>query len=458
MSYLSFMSECQQCKELEKRIASFEKLVAESKAVIESQRETIAVLMSDSKDDSDNDSPPPAPSGYLDKVRKKKQGKQFGKKKKKRGAKKGHKGHGRIVSENADEENHLTLERCPDCGGELIEVKKPEKRVQEDLLIKKIVTRIHVHRYECSCCRKEVKAEFDGGFIGPAAKSFTTLMHYHCGVPLNKIREALSWFDFKVSEGSMALWGKKYGEKFSNKYETLKKNLKKSGHVNVDETGWPVDGKNQWLWVFRSPDAVVFRIDKSRSSAVPVEIIGNDYDGVVVSDFFSAYNKVNGKKQKCLVHLLREMRDWGKSAIFEQRALRYCFGLVFMRAKKLLECKPDLQPEIYSAKVEKFLRKFDDFLMNDYSDSDCIRLMKRMRKYKDSLWTFLKADVPCHNNAAELAIRRSVVNRKVSNGNRSDSGARVQEILLSIIATARMHGVNLLKALQNPANFALNTS
>jgi transposase len=85
----------------------------------------------------------------------------------------------------------------------------------------------------------------------------------------------------------------------------------------------PVDGKNQWLWVFRIPEAVAFRIGKSRGSATPVEVLGDDCQGVLVSDFFSAYNKVGGKKKKCLVHLQREMRGWGESENFEQRLINF---------------------------------------------------------------------------------------------------------------------------------------
>ena len=76
--------------------------------------------------------------------------------------------------------------------------------------------------------------------------------------------------------------------------------------------------------------------------------------------------------------------------------------------------------------------------------------MKSLRKHSSELWTFLSEDVPYHNNHAELAIRHSVVNRKVSYGNRSKSGAGVQEILMSIIQTAKLQGKNLLDIMLKP--------
>jgi hypothetical protein len=85
-----------------------------------------------------------------------------------------------------------------------------------------------------------------------------------------------------------------------------------------------------------------------------------------------------------------------------------------------------------------------------FSGVDCTRLMKRLSRHRNELWTFLWEEFTHHNNAAELALRRGVVNRKVSNGNPSNRGARVQEVLLSTIQTARLQGKNLMETLLDP--------
>lgn len=421
----------------------------------------VSLLQGDADSDNDDDDGPGSPgdSGYLEKV-KKKPGKQFGKKKKKksRGARKGHAGHGRAKCQAIDREVDLTLECCPDCGGELTQTRKPEVCVQEDLVITKVATKFSIHRYACEGCGLEVKPVFAGGFIGPVTKSFTTLLHYYSGVPFGKIREMLGWFGFRISEGTLALWGKKLGEKFENFYDGLKEGLKSTAYVNVDETGWPVDGKNRWMWVFRSPESVLYTIDRSRGSRVVEDVLGNSYNGVLGSDFFSAYNPMDCQKQKCHVHLLREVRGWDESKSFEKRAFHYGMHRVFEEAKALSERKDELPKDVYERKATQFIRDFESFLENRFSDADCTRLMKRLSRHRDELWTFLSEDVPHHNNAAELALRRVVVNRKVSNGNRSDVGARVQEVLLSTIQTARLQGKNLLETLLNPKALSWNTS
>ena len=79
--------------------------------------------------------------------------------------------------------------------------------------------------------------------------------------------------------------------------------------MNIDETGWKDKGIKYWAWVFCSPVVSFFWIAKSRSSKVLKEILGETYDGTIVSDFFGAYVKYANKLQQfCLAHLIRDIK------------------------------------------------------------------------------------------------------------------------------------------------------
>ena len=93
--------------------------------------------------------------------------------------------------------------------------------------------------------------------------------------------------------------------------------------VYADETGWRTDGKNGWLWAVATPTQTVYHINKSRSGAVIEELLGKAFGGTLVSDFYSAYSKMNCKKQKCLVHLLRELTETGEKSL-EFAASAFC--------------------------------------------------------------------------------------------------------------------------------------
>ncbi len=75
------------------------------------------------------------------------------------------------------------------------------------MVFTKVATNFSIHRYACEGCGCEVEVPFAGGFIGPVAKSFTTLLHYYSGAPFGKILEMLGWVGFRVSEGALALRG-----------------------------------------------------------------------------------------------------------------------------------------------------------------------------------------------------------------------------------------------------------
>jgi len=395
-------------------------------------------------------------SDYLEKLKSKTIAKV--REKNNRGAKEGHKGHGRKKCQRIDREMDLTLNSCPICNGKLHEHKKPEEHVKEDLVIINVATKYRVHRYECENCKEEVKPYYEQGFFGDNVKTYASLLHYYLGMPLKKISEFFSWFGLDVSSGSMVSWAVKSSEKFRDFYDKLKESLKNSPHINIDETGWPVDGDNRWLWVFVSPLGSYITINKSRGSKVIKDTLGDSFNGVIISDFYGAYNKIDSKKQKCLVHLLRDLKKWDKSENQEKRAFHYEFHRIFQDSRKLIFQKDGLLSDVYEKRLLDFYKDFDYFLDTKYSDKDCKRILKRLIKYRDELWTFLEENVPFHNNDAEREIRRSVINRKVSCGNRSDKGTNIQEILLSVINTVKMKGQNLLDIFQNPNKLSPNLS
>ena len=62
----------------------------------------------------------------------------------------------------------------------------------------------------------------------------------------------------------------------------------------------------------------------------------------------------------------------------------------------------------------------------------------------DDLFRFTQdKKVDGDNNLAERGLRKVVIIRKISNGSRSDSGAEILEVLLSVVETARLQKCKL---------------
>ena len=236
-------------------------------------------------------------------------------------------------------------------------------------------------------------------------------------------------------------------------YEELVKSLKRSGFIHVDETGWKVEGQNRWLWKFSTKKVSITHIDKSRGQKVVGKILGKEYEGVLISDFLSAYNKITTKaKQRCLIHLLRDLKKVIEYWQGDPVVLRYC-----ERLKEIFETAIELYKEYaekewdrkYYLKRKRIVRQLGDFNFPDPNKRILKRFAKRLNRHKEELFTFLfEKDIDYHNNHAEQQIRPDVIFRKVTFGNRSEKGVENHNVLVSVLQTAKLNGLAPLDTLK----------
>ena len=196
-------------------------------------------------------------------------------------------------------------------------------------------------------------------------------------------------------------------------------------------------------------------IDLHRDHDVVERILGRDFDGVLITDCFLAYDPLTYDKSKCVGHLLRRchtlVESGHTSAIrFSEQAARLLRG-----ALKLKERKSTLSEHGYRTACGRLEAAFDRLLARHYRQADTVRFVKLLRKQRPYLLTFLYVDaVAATNNAAERELRPAVIIRKTNGCNRSTNGATAHAILGSVIRTAHKHGhdfVDLTKRmLQQP--------
>jgi len=370
-------------------------------------------------------------------------------KKKKRGRKKGSKGTSRRIPDHVDEVVDMILFFCPDCGEPLGESFETTKRYIEEIIPSKPhVTQVNTHRYYCTCCKKPVSAQSEDALpkcrLGLNVTFLAAYMKYELHLPLEKIRKNLELcFGLKTTATTIYRHIKLLSEHYKEEYDKIREYIRESEALNVDETGWRIKGINHWLWAFTRKDAAFFKIDRRRSGDVPIGVLGKDFKGVITADFYSAYNRLLCRQQKCWVHLVRAVK---KFAHHNEETKKFYKALKRLMKDMALfiETNPP-QKKIAKAK-KRYQRRLNRIMNKPYTDPDCIRIAKRIKKHKDSLLTFL--DVPSveyHNNAAERIIRAFVVMRKISAGNDSRQGADTHEIMMTVIVTHILRGENFLK-------------
>ena len=369
---------------------------------------------------------------------------------KRRGRPNGHAGARRSAPLRIDHRAEHKLKCCPDCGHRVGRPRAARRRLIEDIEPTQAAATEHtIHQYYCQHCQKRVEPKVTQALpksaIGNRALALTAWLHYGLGTTVSQIEQVLTRvFQLPVSGGGLAQQWQRLGEILRPWHAQIGEQARGAAVLHADETGWRVGGRLSWLWCFTAPTLTYYTIDRSRGAGVLLEFLGECFAGTLVSDFFGAYNKIAAdRRQVCLVHLLREIKrvsERNKSENWLQFART--LGRILKDAIRLA-ARGDRDTADYASKRERIKRRLEDLCYGDIRDGDAVRLMKRLFKYEDYLFTCLdELAVPPDNNRAEREIRPAVIARKNSFHNTSDRGAQTQAALMSIYRTLKLRGLD----------------
>ena len=218
--------------------------------------------------------------------------------------------------------------------------------------------------------------------------------------------------------------------------------------VHADETGWQEDGHNGYVWTFSTPDLRYF-LRRNRGKAVVDEVLGDEFAGVLVSDFYAAYHHYDGPKQRCWAHLLRDIHDLRVLYPDDHRLSQWADAIhqLYCQAKAFTH-PAEQQRRAAQLVLERRLLALCRPFLDDPSAAQA-KLCRRMENHIKELFVFVAhPEVPPDNNAAERSLRPVVISRKVSGGTRSERGTETKMTLASIFGTWRAQGLNPLSACQ----------
>jgi len=374
------------------------------------------------------------------------------KKKKSPGRKKGHPGSARLRPETVDHFKEHTLRSCPACHGPVENPIKEYKRYTEDIppIEAPEVTEHTVHGYWCSRCKKvvfpAVTDALQNSVVGLRLVVFTAWLHYLVGVSVGNIVKLLSVVcRFKISAGGLTQAWKNLASLLEPTYTRIGDMISQSGVLNADETGWRLNGITHWLWCFTTKSLCYYLITKSRGSPVIKDVLGTVFRGILICDFWGAYNKISAlAKQRCFYHLFTELAKVDKvNHSPDWKTFRKTLARLLRDAVRLSSKKTQLAPQRFHRLKERLVYRLEQILTASHQDKDAKRLVKRLKRHRNELFTFLDHEnVSPYNNHAEQQMRKPVLTRKVSQQNRSDQGAKTQAILMSLFRTAELQGRN----------------
>jgi transposase len=344
-------------------------------------------------------------------------------------------------------------ESCPDCGTAFSSIGITRERVVEDIVLVRptVITKYVIERRWCPQCRRyhedAVSEALPRHRLGLHVLLFVVYQKVALGLSYGKIqRELRTYFGLTISVGELPGMVAEIAALFGPAYARLLHLMRQQAAIHIDETSWRVDGIPHWLWVFVNDVVALYVVSRSRGSKVPQALLGADFDGVAISDFFSAYSPLDVEKAKCWAHLLRDSHDYAKGQDAESERTH------FHRILHALFLDMGLALEQVQADAAGRLRVHDEmreklwrFATEHYRTWQCRQLAERIKKYLDDLVVWLKNPaVDPTNNAAERALRGAVITRKTSFGSRSKRGAQDFARMLSIIMTWERQGKEFL--------------
>jgi transposase len=342
---------------------------------------------------------------------------------------------------------------CP-CGGELEEAGTEEQWQEEISAPRPIQRRFVIHVARCRQCGRRARGRHPlqtssatgaaAAQVGPEALSQAARLHYELGLSMGKTAAVLREIcGISITRGGVAQALARLGGRSAPSHLALVASVRNSLTVVMDETGWRVGGVRAWLWVAATELVIVYAIRLGRGFEEAAELIGKDYAGRLVRDGWGPYRRFKkARHQTCAAHLLRRCDELVETARGRGREIPRAVKAILLGALDLRDQRDagEIGDQDFQAALAGLQERLRAQLARPVSGADSPqgRLLRHLHREFDALFTFLhEPGLPATNWMAEQALRPAVVNRKVWGGNRTWTGARHQERLMSVLRTSR---------------------
>lgn len=365
------------------------------------------------------------------------------------------------------------LERCPDChyrlsgesldySREVVELPPPQP---VEVIEHQVVKRWCPHCERWRSPQLDLSGQvFGQGRIGVRVAALVVYLRTTLRLPVRQVQTYLATLhDLHLSIGEIVELAHGVRKQLQGQADQLLEQIHAQPVVHQDETGWRENGHNGYIWatVTDGPQAVrYYAYAASRSHHVAQRLLGARFHGVLVSDFYAAYNLIPGRHQRCWTHLLGDLHD-----LKAEHAARNDVVAWALAVRQLYDEAQAWLAAHATPTTKERGQKYADLYQRAWQlgqqyafavEHPCGALAKRLLRHQEELFQFvLVPGLPADNNLAERSIRPLVIMRKISGGTRSNEGSKTRLTLASLLGTWQARGLNsfveCLAALQQPA-------
>jgi len=349
------------------------------------------------------------------------------------------------------------FDACPDCGYALAgeSVKRTREMIEIPILTAEVIEHQFITRHcpVCQAWKTPSATVLDGqrigqGRIGVTLASLIGTLRTTHRLPVEHIRLLLAHvFGVQMSHGGIQACTARLARTLAPVRAEIEAQTRASPVQHMDETGMRENGQNGYVWTQATDGPTptrVFSYNRSRSGQVARDLLG-DYDGVLTTDFYAAYDTCGLQRQRCWAHLARDVHTLGESYPDQQDVQAWCTAVLALKTKALaLETTTLSLSERAQAATQ--LEQQTHALARCYWKTrahPAHTLAKRLYRYEGELFTFIRVPgVAATNNLAERSIRPFVITRTISGGTRSAAGSQIRCDLATVFHTWAARGLN----------------
>jgi transposase len=362
--------------------------------------------------------------------------------------------------EQIDETHEAPLpEKCPRCGGGDIQPTGEAVQFQVEIPRTPIHRRFNIKLGRCACCGKRVQGRYPlqtsdavgaaASQLGPDLQALISHLNKDAGLSHGKIAGLLrTLWNITLTRGGSTQAMLRAAGRVGPQHQAVVDSMPREKRVSPDETGWRVGGKSAWLHAVAALSKVCYIIAPGRDIGPVQSVLGETYAGEMTHDGWAPYDRfLLAFHQTCIAHLLRRCKEMIDAAAGRAREFP-------RRIKELLQDGLGLRDRRDEGTVSKagikialgrLRNRLAVLLVWKRSNAPNERLAKHLARHENQVFTFLeRPGMDATNWRAEQAIRPAVVNRKVWGGNRTWAGAGAQSVLMTVLGTCRLQGLDPL--------------
>lgn len=370
-------------------------------------------------------------------------------------------GYGRRRSPPTEQVVHAVAQ-CPDCGCALVGSSRQRSREVLELAPAPaaVIEHVYLARHCPQCGRRCVPLPELAGVVvgrqrlGVGLVSLIATLRCLGRWPYGQIQRYLATVHrLALSQGALVSAVRTVARQGAAEAAQIQEQVRASPVVHGDETGWRENGRNGYVWTFSTATARLF-VRGSRAGSMVDAALGPAFAGVLVSDFYAAYDHVPTAKQRCWAHLLRDVHalrqqhpdDAALAAWATELHALYERGQAGATGPTLGPRAAQRQQWALRAELQAGLRELATLPATE-PPPVYRTLAGRLRRYEGELFTFVtEPGVPADNNAAERSLRHLVTQRKISGGTRSPEGTATLMVASTLFGTWQAQGRDPLQA------------